>query len=93
MKRCLLFVGIILVMLYSISVSQVEAAAPKLMNYQGTLADKDGEPLATKEYKISVKIFNKSEKKDSTLLWGPQTFDKVPVVDGKFNVILITKWF
>lgn len=59
---------------------------PLLINYQGYLTDKDGNPLPTAEYTLSFSIFNVPT--DGTSVWGPQTFEKVPVVKGYFNVIL-----
>ncbi|MFO0794926.1 MAG: hypothetical protein U0586_12810 [Candidatus Brocadiaceae bacterium] len=96
MKRFGMFVGIILALfvLYS-GVQAQTAGVPQLINYQGYLTDKDGNPLTPGEYDLSFSIYADTSTK--TAVWGPQKFDgvqgpghgsKVPVVRGYFNVIL-----
>ncbi|MDR4504182.1 MAG: hypothetical protein MRK01_05215 [Candidatus Scalindua sp.] len=90
MKKNVLFTGILLTLFFVYSFSPVHASSvPQLINYQGMLTDAEGNPLPTKEYKLSFKIFTVAS--GGTEVWGPQTFDgdsKVPVVKGHFNVIL-----
>ncbi|MBL9167171.1 MAG: tail fiber domain-containing protein [Verrucomicrobiales bacterium] len=68
---------------------------PFLMNYQGTLQDGSGTPLATGDYELSFSIY--SAASGGALLWGPQRLNgqsgtglgpRVPVVSGRFNVVL-----
>ncbi len=70
-------------------------AVPKLINYQGSLSDASGNPLAIGEYTLSFTIFDSPTA--TAAVWGPQVFDGaagaghgalVPVVKGYFNVIL-----
>ena len=68
---------------------------PFLINYQGTLQDGNGTPLATGDYELSFSIY--SAASGGALLWGPQRLNgqsgtglgpRVPVVSGRFNVVL-----
>lgn len=68
---------------------------PFLINYQGTLQDGAGTPLATGDYELSFSIY--SAASGGALLWGPQKLNgqsgtglgpRVPVVSGRFNVTL-----
>lgn len=88
MKRRLLYVAIVCMMglLLASAGSFAQSNIPQMINYQGMLTDAQGEPLATAEYSISFSIFPVAEGGNS--LWGPQTFENVPVVRGHFNVIL-----
>jgi len=87
---------IMIITLFFLSAVQSETVSvPQLINYQGMLTNAEGQPLETKEYKLSFSIFN--QPTGGTAVWGPQIFDgklevghgaKVPVVRGHFNVIL-----
>ena len=57
-------------------------SVPQLINYQGIL--KTTQPLTT--IKLEFNIYNAAT--GGTKVWGPQIFNNVPVVQGKFNVIL-----
>ena len=68
---------------------------PFLINYQGTLQDGAGLPLATADYELSFSVY--SAASGGALLWGPQKLNgqsgtglgpRVPVVSGRFNVTL-----
>jgi hypothetical protein len=63
------------------------AQAPQLVNYQGTITDDTGGPLATGSYCFSFSVYNGPDP-GATLIWGPEAIDAVAVVDGYFNVIL-----
>ena len=86
----------IILLFFSLNIAQSETTPiPQLINYQGMLTNAEGQPLETKEYKLSISIFNKPTGGEA--VWGPQIFDgrygdghgaKVPVVRGRFNVIL-----
>ena len=75
--------------------SETTPSIPQLINYQGMLTNAEGQPLETKEYKLSFSIFKQPTGGEE--VWGPQIFDgvytaghgaKVPVVRGHFNLIL-----
>jgi len=91
------FLGVVMILFLSSTFIQSEtiSSIPQLINYQGMLTNTQGEPLETKEYKLSFSIFDQATR--GTELWGPQLFDgtsgeghgeKIPVVRGHFNVIL-----
>jgi len=91
-----IIIMIITLLFSSAAIVQSETVSvPQLINYQGMLTNAEGQPLETKEYKLSISIFN--QPTGGTAIWGPQIFDgrfeaghgaKVPVVRGHFNVIL-----
>ena len=67
----------------------VFAEVPPLINYQGTLANEDGILIAengVERHRLSFRIYATADATEP--VWGPQTFDDVLVVDGRFNVIL-----
>jgi len=89
------FTLILLFILVNFVQSETISSIPQLINYQGMLTNAEGQPLETKEYKLSFSIFNQPIGGEA--VWGPQIFDgrygegrgaKVPVVRGHFNVIL-----
>lgn len=91
MKRFARWRGIFMVVCLAFTCAQAWAeSVPQLINYQGMLTDKDGNPVKTGEYKLSFNIYSTSsaQGKGDKLLWGPQTFSQVPVVRGNFNVLL-----
>jgi hypothetical protein len=68
---------------------------PPLINYQGQLLDASGNPMATGDYNVEIKLY--SAESGGAVVWGPQTFNgqsgtglgpKVSVVQGHFNLIL-----
>ena len=68
---------------------------PPMMNYQGTLRDANGDPVADGEYELSFRIF--AAESGGSEVWGPHQFNgqmgdgkssKVPVINGQFNVFL-----
>jgi len=84
MKRVLLTLTILVLLAFIVKAQA--ASVPHLINYQGMLTDAGGDPLETREYKLTFKIFQQST--GGTAIWGPQVFAQVPVVRGHFNVIL-----
>ncbi|MCB2153628.1 hypothetical protein KQI84_01980 [bacterium] len=60
-------------------------SVPSLVNYQGRLVDSNGNPLEGMKM-LEFNIYGSETGSD--LLWGPQTFDNVPLISGEFNVIL-----
>ena len=63
---------------------------PPLINYQGRLTGADGAGIEGMR-KLEFCIWKDVASSASTnLVWGPQTFAAVPLVNGHFNVILGT---
>ena len=59
-----------------------------MINYQGKLTDAQGNELSgTKNLEFNLY----DAPTGGNLVWGPQIFDNVPVVNGYFNVILGSK--
>ena len=63
------------------------AAIPELFNYQARLSDENGDPLPTGEYRLEFNIYD-GPVEGANLVWGPESFDPVQVVDGHLNVVL-----
>ncbi|MCK5355241.1 MAG: tail fiber protein [Methyloprofundus sp.] len=67
--------------------SALAQSVPPLINYQGMLTDSEGKPLVgTKN--LTFNIYASADATD--LIWGPQVFTTVPLINGQFNVILGT---
>lgn len=64
------------------------AGVPPLINYQGTLTDAYGVPIADTTKPMEFNIYDAPT--GGNLIWGPQLFATVPVINGRFNVILGT---
>ena len=71
------------------------AASPEYLNYQGLLNGANGQPLATGNYTNEFNIYDAAT--GGAKIWGPFLFDGgagnghgplVPVVNGRFNVII-----
>jgi hypothetical protein len=80
----LLFVTMIL------SVSLLSGADfPHLINYSGTLADENGNPVADGEYNVEFNIYDAQTGGNAlwTEVWN-ETTNKVSVFHGSFNVML-----
>ncbi len=86
MKRTLLTI-IIIVLITAITVHAQNASVPPLINYQGMLTDADGNPLAGTK-KLEFNLYDTAT--GGNKIWGPQIFNKVPLIKGQFNVILGT---
>jgi len=65
-----------------------DTSVPPLINYQGMLTDADGNPMTGTTKKLEFNIYDSAT--GGTKIWGPQIFDPVPLINGKFNVILGT---
>jgi hypothetical protein len=70
-------------------------SVPRLINYQGQLLDANGVALPTGDYDVEINLFR--VETGGAPIWGPQKFNgqsgpglgaKVPVVQGRFNLIL-----
>lgn len=85
MKRAVVL-AVVLAMAVSVVYAQ-ETSVPPLINYQGMLADANGNPMtATK--KLTFNIYDAPI--GGSKIWGPQVFNTVPLINGRFNVILGT---
>ena len=65
--------------------TNVLGAQSYLVNYQGQLTDAQGQPLATKGYKLDLRIWDAPN--GGAQLWH-KTFVNTQVVNGQFNVVL-----
>jgi hypothetical protein len=76
--------AIVLVCIALLTVTNLFAQAPLLINYQGKLFDQEGNPLSATT-NITFKIF--SEESGGTVIWT-ETHQNVPVNNGLFTVML-----
>lgn len=92
MQTRLLFALAMLVMAIE---GQAQGVLPDTMNYQGTLLDSAGDPVADGDYDVEFRIF--SQATGGTAVWGPHEFDgtagtghsaMVSTIDGRYNVVL-----
>jgi hypothetical protein len=65
--------------------ANADNSVPPLINYQGQLTDANGNPQ-TGTKKLEFNIYDASS--GGNKVWGPQTFNAVPLIGGRFNVIL-----
>jgi hypothetical protein len=87
MKKTLIFFEVILAFCVLINAHAGETSVPPLINYQGMLTDADGKPM-TGTKNLEFNIYDAAGS--GTKIWGPQIFNAVPLISGKFNVILGT---
>ncbi|MFH2124143.1 MAG: phage tail protein [Pseudomonadota bacterium] len=80
--------GILLLTLFFTLTFSHAASIPPLINYQGMLTDAQGAPIANGTQKLTFNIYDAAN--GGNLIWGPQVFDPVPVINGMFNIILGT---
>lgn len=69
----------------ALSVFTTNADVPPLINYQGTLTDSSGQPISGIK-RLEFNIYDAPIAGNK--VWGPQIFNQVPVINGRFNVIL-----
>ncbi len=81
MKKIIIF----LLLLFSAASSHA-ASVPSYINYQGMLTDAAGQPETTGIKKLTFNIYDAAT--GGNLVWGPQVFTTVPVINGTFNIIL-----
>ncbi len=60
-------------------------SVPPLINYQGQLTDASGNPQ-TGTKKLEFNIYDATS--GGNKVWGPQTFNGIPLIGGRFNVML-----
>jgi len=73
------------ILLFLVGLVQAESV-PSLIHYQGTLTDSNGDPLADSSRTLKFNIYDALI--NGNLVWGPFEAKDVPIVEGKFNVIL-----
>lgn len=87
MKKYALILGIFGLCFLTLTAQANATTVPPLVNYQGMLTDADGNPMSgTKQLEFNLYDAASGGNK----IWGPQVFNSVPLVGGKFNVILGT---
>jgi hypothetical protein len=87
MKKTVGFFEIVFICCIVITAHAGETSVPPLINYQGMLTDADGRPMSGTK-KLEFNIYDSAGS--GTKIWGPQIFNAVPLISGKFNVILGT---
>lgn len=70
----------------SVGAPRADTAAPPLVNYQGTLTDENGAAIPDGTKKLEFNLYDAPLA--GNRVWGPQVFDNVPVVNGRFDLIL-----
>ena len=85
MKKALIL-AMALVMLAGFT-AYAQQTVPPLISYQGMLTDASGSPM-TGTKKLTFNIYDAAA--GGNLIWGPQVFDGVPLIGGRFSVILGT---
>jgi hypothetical protein len=88
MKKLVSILGISFLLCSFINAHAEETSVPPLINYQGMLTDADGKPMTGTTKKLEFNIYDSAT--GGTKIWGPQIFNAVPLIGGKFNVILGT---
>jgi len=63
----------------------LNTSTPGLINYQGKVVTSGGHPLSGSK-RIEFNIYD--HPLEGNVIWGPQIFSNVPVINGLFNVIL-----
>jgi len=83
MKKLIISIAI----LFSIisNVYSESTSVPSLINYQGTLTNEEG-ILESGTKTIEFNIYD--AEINGNLIWGPQIFSNVRVINGQFNIIL-----
>ncbi|MCP4105262.1 MAG: hypothetical protein GY749_06960, partial [Desulfobacteraceae bacterium] len=87
MKKLILSAIVLVILTGFTAYAQQESSVPPLINYQGMLADANGNPM-TGTKKLTFNIYDAAV--GGNVVWGPQIFDSVPLINGRFNVILGT---
>ncbi len=87
MKKTVLLTTIILIACCFDAFAE-SPSVPPLINYQGTLTGAGGQPIPNSTKMLEFKIYDAAS--GGIMVWGPQIFNSVPVINGQFNVILGT---
>jgi len=83
----LISLSLIVFIFFSTNISFTNDDVPLLINYQGLLTDSKGDPIEGLK-PLEFNIYDSAT--DGNKVWGPQIFNSVPVIKGRFNVILGT---
>ncbi len=89
MKKGWLISSMLAVFIFFILTAAGFADVPQMINYQGTLTDSSGTPVANGNYSIEFKIYDVAS--GGTALWSEKwdtTTTQITVVNGLFNVML-----
>jgi microcystin-dependent protein len=89
MKRGLILLFALAVLTGLIGAHGVFAGVPQMINYQGTLTDKNGTSVPNGNYSIEFKIYDVAS--GGAALWSEKwdtTTTQIPVVGGNFNAML-----
>jgi hypothetical protein len=89
MKKAILVLFMLTAVAGFFCVSGVDAGVPQMINYQGTLTDKDGKPVANGNYTIEFKIYDVPS--GGAALWSEKwepASSQIAVVGGTFNAML-----
>jgi microcystin-dependent protein len=89
MKRGLIVLFVLAFLTGFFWVQGLYAGVPQMINYQGTLTDKNGAPVANGNYNLEFKIYDVAS--GGAVLWSEKwdtTTSQIPVVGGTFNTML-----
>ncbi|MCP4108306.1 MAG: tail fiber protein [Desulfobacteraceae bacterium] len=87
MKKTALTLIIIVLASLTAQAQTANTSVSPLINHQGMLVDANGDPMVgTKN--LTFNIYD--EATEGNVVWGPQEFAGVPLINGRFNVILGT---
>ena len=85
MKRIVI---ILFILFMGLNIMCHAGTIPQLINYQGNLTTPDNGIPFTGSKKFEFYIYDAAI--GGTLIWGPQIFNSVPVIQGTYNIILGT---
>jgi len=89
MKKVLISLFMLATVAMLFCVPGVDAGVPQMINYQGTLTDKNGTPVANGNYTMEFKIYDVAS--GGAALWSEKwdpTTSQITVVGGAFNAML-----
>jgi len=89
MKKVLISLFMLATVAMLFCVPGVDAGVPQMINYQGTLTDKNGTPVANGNYTMEFKIYDVAS--GGAALWSEKwdpTTSQIAVVGGTFNAML-----
>ena len=84
-RSVILSFWIVMVLAGQTILANADSSVPPLINYQGQLTDASGTPQ-TGTKKLEFNIYDASS--GGNKIWGPQTFNGIPLIGGRFNVML-----
>lgn len=89
MKRGLILLFALAILTGILGTQGVHAGVPQMINYQGSLTDKNGTPVPNGNYSIEFKIYDVAS--GGAALWSEKwdtSTSQIPVVGGNFNAML-----